>query len=131
MTNTGDSLSTKMRTASGLTVVFVIAIAIALIITLTSVSVYVQLLAVGSVTPIIILDLIFIIYCKKRRRWSYAGASILGAIGVCIRVVVSTQPNLEVGGGLPTEVTIFYIVLGALVSLMNYEAFVELRGVRA
>ena len=44
-----------------------------------------------------------------------------------LRVAVSTQPNLEVGGGLPIGITALYIVLGALVSLKNYEATLELR----
>ena len=63
---------------------------------------------------------------RKRKVWSYAGASIIGAIGVILRVIVSTQPGLEVGGGLPVGVTVLYIVLGALVSLKNYEAMLEL-----
>jgi hypothetical protein len=40
---------------------------------------------------------------------------------------VSTQPNLEVAGGLPAGVTVLYIVLGALVSMKNYEAMLELK----
>jgi hypothetical protein len=120
-------LSINMRTAIRLTEIFVIAIVVALFITMASVSALVQLLAAASVMPIVILALVFIYYCRERRRWSYAGASILGAIGMCFRVVVSTQPSLEVGGGLPVGVTVLYIVLGALVSLKNYEAFLELK----
>ena len=131
MQGSGNPLSAVMRTAVGLTEVFVVAIIVALFITVTSASASVQLLAVVSVTPIVILSLVFIFYCRKRRRWSYAGASILGAIGVCLRVVVSTQPSLEVGGGLPIGVTVLYVVLGALVSLKNYEAFLELGDPRA
>ena len=125
-----SSLSVSMRTAVGLTEVFVIAIVAALFITVASVPTSAQLLAVGSVTPIVILSLIFIFYCRRRRRWSYAGASVLGALGICLRVAVSTQPGLEVGGGLPTAVTVLYIVLGALVSMKNYEAFLELNELR-
>ncbi len=44
-----------------------------------------------------------------------------------LRVVISTQPNLEVGGGLPVGITVLYIVLGALVALKNYEAVLELK----
>jgi hypothetical protein len=51
----------------------------------------------------------------------------LGALGVILRVAVSTQPNLEVGGGLPIGITSLFIVLCALVSLKNYEATLELR----
>jgi hypothetical protein len=115
-----------MRTAIGLLEVFVVAILIALIVTVEDVSSDVRLLAAVSVTPIIILSLVFIYYCRKGRVWSYAGASILGAIGVALRVVISTKPNLEVGGGLPVGVTVLYVVLGALVSLKNYEVVLEL-----
>jgi len=120
-------LSINMRTALGLLYIFVIAIVIALIITVASVSTEVQLLAIGSVTPIIILAFIFIYFCRKGKFWSFAGASILGAFGVILRVAISTQPSLEVGGGLPLGVTVLYIVLGALVSLKNYEAYLEAR----
>ncbi len=87
----------------------------------------VQLLAITLISPLIILNIIFIYYCRKRKVWSYAGASILGALGVILRVIVSTQPNLEVGGGLPVGITVLYIVLGALVALKNYEAMLELK----
>ena len=60
----------------------------------------VQILAITLVSPLIILNIVFIYYCRKRKVWSYAGSSILGALGVILRVIISTQPNLEVGGGL-------------------------------
>lgn len=116
-----------MKTAIGLLEVFVVAIIVALVITISSVSPSVQLLATVLVSPIIALSIIFIYYCRKRKVWSYAGASILGALGVILRVVVSTKPSLEVGGGLPVGVTVVYIVLGTLVSLKNYESMLELR----
>ena len=47
-----------------------------------------------------------------------------------LRVAVSTQPGLEVGGGLPEGVTALYIVPGSLVSLKNYEAMLELRKIK-
>ena len=127
MASETKELSINMRTALGLLYIFVIAIVIALIITVASVSTEVQLLAIGSVTPIIILAFIFIYFCRKGKFWSFAGASILGAFGVILRVAISTQPSLEVGGGLPLGVTVLYIVLGALVSLKNYEAYLEAR----
>ena len=127
MSSSANSLSIDMRTAIGLTEVFVVAIVIALFITVANVTASVQVLAVVSVTPIIVLSLIFIYYCRKRRLWGYVGASILGALGICLRVIVSTQPSLEVGGGLPVGITVLYIVLGALVSLKNYEAALELK----
>ena len=127
MSSTSPLLTNKMRASIGLLEVFIVAIVLALAITIVNVSPGVQLLAIASVTPIVVLSLIFLYYCRKRRIWSFAGASILGAIGVALRVVVSTQPNLEVGGGLPLEVTVFYIILGALVALANYVSFLELR----
>jgi len=127
MSSASPPLTNKMRASIGLLEVFIVAIVLALAITIVNVSPGVQLLAIASVTPIIVLSLIFLYYCRKRRIWSFAGASILGAIGVALRVVVSTQPNLEVGGGLPLEVTVFYIILGALVALANYVSFLELR----
>ena len=116
-----------MRTAVALLEVFVVAIILALIVTVENVSASVQLLAVAVVSPIIVLSIVFIYYCKKRRIWSYAGASILGAVGIVLRVIISSKPSLEVGGGLPVGVTALYIVIGALVSLKNYEAVLELR----
>jgi hypothetical protein len=116
-----------MKAAIGLLEVFLVAIIVALAITVTSVSTNVQLLAIGIVSPIIALSIVFIYYCRKRKYWSYAGASILGVIGVLLRVAVSTHPSLEVGGGLPTGVTVLYIVLGALMSLKSYESALELR----
>jgi hypothetical protein len=116
-----------MKTAISLLEVFVVAIILALLVTITNVNPQVQLLATILVSPIIILSIIFIYYCRKRKIWSFAGASILGAIGVLLRVIISTKPSFEVGGGLPVGVTVLYIVIGALVSLKNYEAVLELR----
>jgi len=116
-----------MKTAVGLLELFVLAIILALVVTIASVSAEVQALVVGSVTPIIILSIIFIHYCRKRKAWSFAGASILGVVGIILRLAISTEPSLEVGGGLPVAVTALYIVLGALVSLKNYESLLELR----
>jgi len=122
-----EPLSVNMKTAVALLELFVFAIILALVVTMASVSAEVQALAVASVTPIIILSIVFIHYCRKRKTWSYAGASILGAVGIILRVAISTEPSLEVGGGLPVGVTALYIVLGALVSLKNYESVLELR----
>ena len=116
-----------MRTALFLLEIFVAAVVVALGITLTNVSPGAQLLATISVTPLIALSLVFVIYCRKGKVWSYAGAAILGAIGVALRVVISAYPSLEVGGGLPVGVTVLYIVLGVLVSLKSFESVLELR----
>jgi FtsH-binding integral membrane protein len=124
---TNEPLSVNMRTAVGLLWVFVIAIILAFLVTFTTGTIEMRLLSVAFITPITVLSIVFIYFCRKRKVWSYAGASILGAIGVILRVVVSTQPSLEVGGGLPIGVTALYIVLGALVSLKCYESVLELR----
>ena len=116
-----------MKTSIVLLEVFLVAIILALIVTVMNSVFNVQILAVTLISPIIILTIVFIYYCRKRKVWSYAGASILGVIGVILRVTISTQPNLEVGGGLPLGITVLYIVLGALVALKNYESFLELR----
>ena len=117
-----------MKAAVGLLEVFVVAIILALLVTISNVSPGVQLLATIVVSPIIILSIIFIYYCRKGKIWSYAGASILGAIGVVLRIAISINPSLEVGGGLPLGVTVLYIVLGSLVSLKSYESVLDLRG---
>jgi hypothetical protein len=120
-------LTVNMRTAIGLLELFVVAIVLAFLVTVSTGTLEMQVLAVGLITPIIILSLVFIRYCRMRKAWSYAGASILGILGVILRVIVSTQPSLDVGGGLPVGVTVLYIVLGSLVALKNYECVLELK----
>ncbi len=122
-----EPLSVNMKTSLVLLEVFLVAIVIALIVTIMNSVFAVQILAITLVSPIIILTIVFIYYCKRRNVWSYAGASILGVIGVILRVIISTQPNLEVGGGLPIGITVLYMVVGALVALKSYESFLELR----
>jgi|GEM_PF-2025947 len=121
------TLSVNMRTATALLEIFVVAVVLAFIVTVSTGTFEMQILAAGLIIPIIILSLVFVRYCKKGKAWSYAGASALGASGVALRVIVSTQPNLEVGGGLPLGVTALYIVLGTLVALLNLESVLELR----
>jgi len=128
---TKAAFSVNMTTAISLLEIFVVAVVLAFLVTVATGTIEMQLLAVGLVIPIIILCIVFVHYCRKKKAWSYAGASILGVVGVALRVVVSTQPNLEVGGGLPVGVTVLYIVLGTLVALKNYESVLELRAVRA
>lgn len=127
MATNSKTLSPSQRTTIALLYVFTVAITVAFVITEISLPPDVQLLAVGFITPLIIFSLVFIYYCRKGKAWSFAGASILGAVGVILRVIVSTQPNLEVGGGLPIGVTSLYIVIGALVSVKSYESLLELR----
>ena len=116
-----------MKTAVGLLELFLVAIILAFLATFTTGTTEMRLLSIAFITPISILSIVFIYYCRRKKVWSYAGASILGALGVILRIAVSTQPNLEVAGGLPVGVTVLYIVLGAFVSLKNYEALLELR----
>ena len=67
-----------------------ITIILAFIATLTTGTAEMRLISVALITPFIILSLAFIYYCRKRKVWGYAGASILGAVGVVLRVIVST-----------------------------------------
>ncbi len=121
-----ESLSINMRTAIGLQELFLVAIILAFLVTFVTGTTEMRLLSLAFITPIAVLSLVFIYYCRRKKVWSYAGASVLGALGVILRVIVSTQPSLEVGGGLPVGVTALYIVIGALVSMKNYEAMLEL-----
>ena len=116
-----------MRTAVGLLEIFLVAIILAFLATFATGTIEMRLLSLASITPIAVLSIVFICYCRRKKVWSYAGASILGALGVILRAAVSTQPNFEVGGALPIGVTTFYIVLGALVSMKNYESMLELK----
>ncbi|MGB7969135.1 MAG: hypothetical protein WCF28_06115 [Methanobacterium sp.] len=127
MKSATEPLSVNMKTSIVLLEVFLVAIIIALIVTIMNSVFAVQILAITLVSPIIILTIVFIYYCRRRNVWSYVGASILGVIGVILRVIISTQPNLEVGGGLPIGITVLYMVVGALVALKSYESFLELR----
>jgi hypothetical protein len=116
-----------MRTAVALLELFVVAIVLAFAVTVATGTSEMRALAVGLVVPIAALGVAFVRYCRLGRLWSYAGASVLGVLGVTLRVVVSTQPSLEVGGGLPVGVTVIYIVLGSLLALKGYESVLELR----
>lgn len=107
-------LTTIMKAAVVLLYIFLFSVVAALGVTVLNVSAGVRVLALSAVTPLIVLTVMFIYFCGKQRGWSFAGASVLGVVGVGFRVVVSTQPSLEVGGGLPVVVTVFYIVLGTL-----------------
>ncbi len=116
-----------MRTAIGLLELFLAMIALAFLATFTTGTTEMRLLSLAIISPIAVLSIVFIYYCRRKKVWSYAGASVLGALGVILRVAVSTQPSLEVGGGLPAGATALYIVLGTLVALKRYESMLELR----
>ena len=117
--------STLTRVALAMLELFVVAFVAALVVTLATVSAGVQFIAAAAVVPIIFVSLILVYYCRKGRAWGFAVGSILGVLGVALRVVVNTQPSLEVGGGLPLSVTVPYIALGALMSLTNFMAYME------
>jgi hypothetical protein len=119
--------TTDMQAAVALLIVFLVAVVAALIVTVLSVSAGARVIALASVSPLVVLTVVFIFFCRRGRAWSFAGGAVLGAVGVGLRVVVSTQPKLEVGGGLPVGITVVYIVLGALVALVNFEAYLDLK----
>jgi len=115
------------RTATAVLAVFLVAVVAALVVTLSSVAPSVRILAAVVVTPIIALTLLLIYFELRGRSWSYAGAAALGALGVGLRLIVSTQPQLEVGGGLPLSVTVVYVTLGILVVVTSVEAYLSVR----
>jgi len=116
-----------MVAAIVLLVVFLSAVILAFAVTIATGSAEMRLFAGVFVTPIIVLGMIFVYYSIKLKAWAYGGAAILGMVGVALRVVVSTMPSLEVGGGLPGSVTALYVTLGVMVSLENFESVLELR----
>jgi hypothetical protein len=120
-----------MKAATLLLGSFVVAIVLAFAVTVAAGTYQMQAIAAGVIVPVIALSLAFVRYCRMGRWWSYAGASALGAFGVALRLIVSTQPSLEVGGGLPLGVDLLYVALGCLVALTNYEAALDLRAARA
>lgn len=115
------------RVAIALLVLFLVAIVVALAVTLSSVAPAVRLIAGSLVCPIIALALVFLYFESRGRPWSFVGAAVLGALGVSLRLVISTQPQLEVGGGLPTAATVIYVTLGLLVVASNAGAYLYSR----
>jgi hypothetical protein len=115
------------RAATVLMALFLVAVIAALAVTLSSVAVPVGLLAASAVTPIIVLSLLLLYFERRRRPWSFAGAAALGISGVALRLIVNTQPQLEVGGGLPLWVTVTYVTLGTLVVATSLWAFLSLK----
>jgi len=125
----GRSGTTTIRTeraAVGLLCLFLVAILAALSVTLASVSPEAKAVAVLAVTPFIVLDLLFVVEGRSGRRWAFAGGAVLGAAGVLLRLAVSTQPGLEVGGGLPLPVTAAYVALGLSVAVACSAAYLKL-----
>ena len=126
VTTLGRQPTAIARAATWLLAVFLIAILAALGVTVAQVR-DARVVALAAVVPIILPTAVFIVYSRRGRTWAYAGASALGAIGVALRIAISTQPNLEVGGGLPLEVAVLYLLLGVSVVVMNFAAALETR----
>jgi len=94
---------------------FLLAVLAALTVTLLSVPMAVKLLAGAVVVPIVAVTILLLYFERKGKRWSFPGACALGAVGVTLRLIVNSMPSLEVGGGLPVEVTVTYVALGLAV----------------
>jgi ABC-type cobalamin transport system permease subunit len=106
---------------------FVLGVLGALTITLLSVPMAAKLIAGAVVVPIVAVALLLLLFERRGRLWAFAAAAVLGALGVALRLVVSTEPSLEVGGGLPVEVNIAYIALGLSVVATNLWAYLSSR----
>ena len=96
-------------------VLFLLAVLAALAVTLLSVSPAVKLLAGAVVVPIVAVTLLLLYFERNGKRWSFTGAVVLGVLGVALRLVVNSMPSLEVGGGLPVQVTVAYVAVGLAV----------------
>jgi len=118
-----NEITTPERVATLLLALFLAAILLALAITLYSVSRDVRALALSAVTPIVVLTLLFLYLERSGRPWSFIGAGILGALGVALRLIISTRSQLEVGEGLPVWVTAVYVTLGLSVVVSSAWAY--------
>jgi hypothetical protein len=121
------SADAPLWTARVLLGLFLVAVIAALVVTLYAGPTSVRLLAASAVMPIFVLALVFLYFEGRRRSWSLAGAAALGIFGVTLRLIINTQPQLEVGGGLPLWVTVAYVTLGTLEVASSLWAFLALR----
>ena len=119
----------SQRTATVLLALFLVAVIAALAITLYSVAFPVGLLAVAVVSPILVLTLLVLYFERRRKPWSFAGGAALGTLGVTLRLIVNSHPQLEVGGGLPVWVTLAYVTLGTLVVATSLWALLSMKRV--
>jgi hypothetical protein len=122
-----DPIPLAQKIAIAVLFLFLVAIVVALAITLASVPAAVGVLAGAVVTPIIVLAALFLFLEWRGRPGSFVGAATLGAVGVALRLVVNSQPQLEVGGGLPVGVTLVYAILGVLVFGTSLWAYFSVR----
>ncbi len=120
LSSPAQPLTNNMRTTIGLLIVSVIAEAIAIFGTPPEFRVF----AAAVLVPAIILNVLFIVYGRRRMVWSYWGAMVVGIVLMLIQVGISVNP---VGSGPPAGITALFIVLPALVSLKSYESILELR----
>ena len=72
---------------------------------------------------IVILNALFIVYCRRRKLWSYVGAMVLGIFLLLTQVGIGASQS----SGPPAGIEAFYVVLPALVALKSYESILELR----
>jgi hypothetical protein len=121
----GDGRPVLRRVAFWTLIVFLAAVLAALVVTLSSVPPSAQWVAGVVVVPIVGVTALLLWMERSDRRWSYGGAALLGAVGITLRLVVSTRPSLEVGGGLPPVVTVAYVALGALVVGTSLASFLR------
>jgi hypothetical protein len=122
-----NEITMPERIAALLLVLFLVAVLLALAITLYSVSIGARVIALSAVTPIVVLTLLFLYLERSRRPWSFIGGGVLGAFGVALRLTISTQPQLEVGEGLPVWVTATYLTLGLSVIVGSAWAYRTIR----
>jgi hypothetical protein len=115
------------RVAFVLLVVFLVAVLGALGVTLSSVAPDVALTAAVAVVPIVALTVVVLYFEHRGRSWSYGGAAALGAVGVVLRLVLNAHPQLEVGGGLPIEITALYLAIGLSLIGASLWALVSVR----
>jgi hypothetical protein len=114
-------------TATSVLVLFLVAVSIALVVTLSTEALPVRILAGAVVSPIVALTVLFLYFEWRGRPWSFAGAAALGTVGVVLRLIVNSQPRLEVSGGLPLSVTVGYVGVGVLLIGTSLWAYLSLR----
>ena len=95
---------------------------------LRTVVTFVLLVGFNVGLALIVPNIIFIFFCRRRKAWSYAGALVLGVIAILLQVMITVQegPN-PLAGGPPVGVSALYITLPALICPKSYESILELR----